>query len=205
MAGRLVIATPSGDAWADLDVAEDATKLLVIGHGAGGSVGSADLLAVTQRCVQAGISVARVTQPYRVAGKRAPPNAVTLDAAWQAVIRALGDRKSLAEQSFIYAGRSSGARVACRCAADGTLRPRPIGVVALAFPVHPPGKPEVLRTGELDSVSVPVLVVQGDRDPFGMPGRRRGRKIVVVPGDHSLKQAAPQVGDTVARWLSTLT
>jgi predicted alpha/beta-hydrolase family hydrolase len=183
---------------------DDPRQLLVIGHGAGGSVESTDLVAVRDSCLAAGIAVARVTQPYRVTGKRAPPTAAKLDSAWAAVIHSLGQSSSLAPLDFIYAGRSSGARVACRAAADELVIPRPIAVVALAFPVHPPGKPERLRTGELDAVSVPVLVVQGDRDPFGMPKRRRGRRILTVSGDHSLKQDSVKVGTAVARWIVTI-
>jgi predicted alpha/beta-hydrolase family hydrolase len=200
---RIIIATPIGDAWVDLDTAATAKRLLVIGHGAGGSVDSPDLVAVRDGCLAQGISVARVTQPYRVAGKKAPPTAAHLDTAWHAIIAALGRRKALANLDFVYAGRSSGARVACRTAADDTVIPRPIAVVALAFPVHPPGKPEKSRISELDAVPVPVLVVQGDRDPFGMPGRKRGRTLVTVTGDHSLKKEAAVVGETVARWLGS--
>src|SRR5205823_7651751 len=105
---------------------------------------------------------------------------------------------------FSYGGRCSGARVACRTAADNEVIPRPIAVVAVAFPVHPPGRPEKSRIAELDGVPVPVLAVQGDSDPFGMPGTRRGRRIVSVPGDHSLKKEADTVGRAVADWLSSL-
>jgi predicted alpha/beta-hydrolase family hydrolase len=201
---RLAIATPVGEAWVDLDQAADARQLLVIGHGAGGSVESPDLRAVQRHCLAAGISVARVTQPYRVAGKKAPPTAPTLDSAWRAVLANLGRRKALTGLPFSYGGRSSGARVACRTSADDGVTPRAIAVVALAFPVHPPGKPEMSRIDELDGVPVPVLVVQGESDPFGMPGKRRGRRIVTVAGDHSLKKEADSVGRTVADWLSAL-
>jgi predicted alpha/beta-hydrolase family hydrolase len=201
--GRFVIATPTGQAWVDLDLV-GGQRLLVIGHGAGGSVESPDLLAVRDACLQGGISLARVTQPYRVAGKKAPPAAAVLDRAWAAVVTNLGRRKRLAGLDFVYGGRSSGARVACRAAADDAVLPRPIAVVALAFPVHPPGQPDKLRTAELDAVPVPVLVVQGDHDPFGMPGQQRGRTIVVVPGDHALKRQTALVGSTVVDWLLEL-
>ena len=198
----LTIATPAGPARVDLDLVPGATRLLVIGHGAGGSVDAPDLLAVRQACLAEGISVARVTQPYRVAGKKAPPTAATLDQAWRAVVASLGRRKATSGLSFVYAGRSSGARVACRAAADDTVTPRPVAVVALAFPVHPPGKPEKSRLAELDSPTVPVLVVQGMADPFGMPEPAPGRTVRQVAGDHSLKQRAAQVGELVADWLS---
>ncbi|MDT0262394.1 alpha/beta hydrolase family protein [Jatrophihabitans lederbergiae] len=207
---RLMIATPAGDAGVDLDLAPGASTLLVLGHGAGGSVEAPDLLAVRDACVSAGISVARVTQPYRVAGKKAPPAAATLDIGWAAVVAALGRRKALATLAFIFAGRSSGARVACRAAVDESVSPTATAVVALAFPVHPPGKPEKSRLGELDAVRVPVLVVQGDRDPFGMPEprpedeQRAVRLVCEVPGDHSLKRNPAQIGELVAGWLAVL-
>lgn len=203
---RLVIPTPSGDAWVNLDSCRG-SHLLVIGHGAGGSIDAPDLLSVREHCLAAGISVARVTQPYRVLGRRAPPAAATLDAAWQAVVMSLSRRKALRDLSVSYGGRSSGARVACRAAArfaeeSMVSSVAPVRVVALAFPLHPPGKPEKTRLAELDAVPVPTLVVQGAQDPFGMPSQRRGLTLVVVPGDHSLKRSADEVGKAVADWLS---
>ncbi|MEO6701102.1 MAG: alpha/beta family hydrolase [Jatrophihabitantaceae bacterium] len=201
---QLNIPTPVGPAQVELDQVRGAGTLLVIGHGAGGSVESADLLAIRDACRAAGISVARVTQPYRLAGRKAPPAAGVLDQAWSAVITALGRRKALAGLSFVYAGRSSGARVACRTAADDLLTPRPVAVVAIAFPVHPPGKPEKSRLDELAAVPVPVLVVQGVSDPFGMPEPAPGRTVRQLPGDHSLKRSAGEVGAVVAGWLGEL-
>jgi predicted alpha/beta-hydrolase family hydrolase len=198
---RLVVTTGVGPAWVDLDRVPG-RGLLVLGHGAGGSVDAPDLLAVRDACVAAGISVARVTQPYRVGGKKAPPAASVLDVAWADVVRSLGRRKNLKELVFAFGGRSSGARVACRAAARPTVRPAPVVVVALAFPVHPPGKPERSRITELDAVPMPTLVVQGVSDPFGLPGPTAGRTVVSVPGDHSLKASALLVGETVADWLA---
>ncbi|MCW2524334.1 MAG: alpha/beta hydrolase [Frankiales bacterium] len=197
---RLVIATAVGPAWADLDRVAG-PGLLVIGHGAGGSVDAPDLIAVRDACLDAGISVARVTQPYRVAGKKAPPTAATLDTAWADVVRSLGRRKNLKELAFAFGGRSAGARVACRAAARSTVRPAPVAVVALAFPVHPPGRPERSRMEELNAVPMPTLVVQGLSDPFGLPVRAPGRTVAAVPGDHSLKASAAKVGELVADWL----
>lgn len=200
----LTVPTPTGAAQVELDVSRGASRLLVISHGAGGSVESADLLAIRGACLATGISVARVTQPYRLAGRKAPPAAPILDQAWAAVIAALGRRKALAGLDFVYAGRSSGARVACRTACDAAIRPRPVAVVAVAFPVHPPGKPEKSRIAELAAVEVPVLVVQGSSDPFGMPEAAAGRMVREVPGDHSLKRSANLVGELVAGWISGL-
>lgn len=176
----------------------------MLGHGSGGAVDAPDLVAVRDRCVAARVSVARVTQPYRVAGRKAPPSAATLDAGWAAVITALGRRPTLRKLGFVYGGRSSGARVACRAAADDAIAPRPAAVLALAFPVHPPGRPDRNRMAELDAVAAPTLVVQGERDPFGMPDSRAGRDVVVVAGDHSLKKDVTAVADAVLGWLTQL-
>jgi predicted alpha/beta-hydrolase family hydrolase len=150
--------------------------------------------------VSEGIAVARVTQPYRVVGRRAPAPATQLDDAWLAAVVALRARRALAGLPLVVGGRSSGARVACRTAAAAGAA----GVVALAFPVHPPGRPQVSRLDELALPPVPVLVVQGDRDPFGMPPAAPGREIVVVGGDHSLRTAAKAVGDAVVRFVTTI-
>jgi predicted alpha/beta-hydrolase family hydrolase len=201
---RLTITTPVGPAVVELDTAAEARRLLVIGHGAGGSIEAPDLLAVRTACLAAGISVARVIQPYRVAGKKATPPIGTLDQAWRAVIASLGRRKATAGLDFVYGGRSSGARVACRSAADEATTPRAVAVVALAFPLHPPGRPEKSRLPELAGVGVPVLVVQGVNDPFGMPEPAPGRQVEQVPGDHGLRRDTAGIGELVAGWISAL-
>jgi predicted alpha/beta-hydrolase family hydrolase len=193
---RLEIATERGTAWADVDEATDPRALLVLGHGAGGSVDAPDILAARDAAVALGVSVARVTQPYRVAGRRGMPPHPTLDGPWLEVAAEL--RRHHPSLPQIFGGRSAGARVACRTAAAGGAT----AVVCLAFPVHPPGKPEKSRLEELDAVRVPVLVVQGDRDAFGMPPRKRGRKVVIVEGtDHSLKKGLPTVKSAVTAFL----
>jgi uncharacterized protein len=191
-----VIDTPHGPARAHVHPAEGAVAALVLGHGAGGDVTAPDLVAVKDAAVARGVTVALVEQPYRVAGRRGAAPAKQLDAAWLAVLEHLAGG-ALAGLPLVTGGRSSGARVACRTAAASGS----VAVVCLAFPVHPPGRPEKSRLDELDAVRVPVLVVQGASDPFGMPPRRRGRKLVVVEGDHSLRKRVATVGDTVARWL----
>ena len=201
---RLSIRTPVGPAAVELDAVAGARRLLVIGHGAGGGIEAPDLLAVRKACLAAGISVARVLQPYRVAEKKAVPQTGTLDQAWRAVIASLGRRKATAGLEFVYGGRSSGARVACRCAADESSRPRAVGVLALAFPLHPPGRPDRSRLPELAGVEVPVLVVQGIGDPFGMPEPAPGRRVEQVPGDHSLKRGTAAIGALVAAWITEL-
>jgi predicted alpha/beta-hydrolase family hydrolase len=195
------VRTPHGPARVHLRPAADAHAALVLGHGAGGGVTAPDLVAAAKTANELGLTVALVEQPYRVAGRRSPAPAGQLDAAWLAVIEALRARK-FANLPVVVGGRSSGARVACRTASEA----RAAAVVCLAFPVHPPGKagdPSKSRLPELDAVQVPVLVVQGERDPFGMPPSAPNRTVIRVPGDHSLRSAAA-VSGAVRSWLADL-
>ena len=172
----------------------------MLGHGAGGGVGAPDLVAATHAAGAAGVSVALVEQPYRVAGRRSPAPAHQLDAAWEAVVSQLR-ADALKGLEVITGGRSSGARVACRTASSAGAG----AVLCLAFPLHPPGKaddPAKSRLPELEAVAVPVLIVQGERDPFGMPPDGPGRTVVGVPGSHSLR-AATAVGAAVSAWLAS--
>ena len=158
-------------------------------------------MAVRDAAVAAGYAVARITQPYRVAGRRGVAPAPQLDAAWLGAVAAVRRRRGLAGLPLIVGGRSSGARVAARTAAQAGAQ----GVVALAFPVHPPGKPQSSRLPELDQVSVPVLVIQGDRDPFGMPPAAVGRRVVVIEGaDHGLKKGRATIAAAVVGFVSSL-
>jgi predicted alpha/beta-hydrolase family hydrolase len=175
-----------------LHPAESAAGTLVLGHGAGGGVGSPDLVGATEAAREAGLSVALVEQPYRVAGRRSPAPAAQLDAAWVAVISQL----PLEGLPLLVGGRSAGARVACRMAAEVGAA----AVVCLAFPLHPPGRPEKSRLEELDAVEVPTLVVQGERDPFGLPPPGPNRQVVTIPGTHSLRSSAA-VREVVREWL----
>jgi predicted alpha/beta-hydrolase family hydrolase len=196
----LEIPTPHGPARAHLQPAERPRAALVLGHGAAGGIGTPDLVAATEAACSLRVSVALVEQPYRVAGRRSPPPPRQLDAAWLAVISHLG-AGPLGGLPLVTGGRSAGARVACRTAADANA----IAVLCLAFPVHPPGRggdPSKSRLPELDSVTVPVLVVQGERDPFGIPPKAPNRTVVTVPSDHSLRDGSA-VGAAVADWLQT--
>jgi predicted alpha/beta-hydrolase family hydrolase len=173
----------------------------VLGHGAGGGVEAPDLVAATKAARSAQLSVALVEQPYRVAGRRSPAPARQLDAAWFAVIEQLKD-DALRELPIVAGGRSAGARVACRTAADVDA----VAVLCLAFPVHPPGRgddPAKSRLPELDAVKVPTLVVQGESDPFGMPPDGPNRTVVRIPGNHSLRNTAG-VAAAVSDWLATV-
>ena len=190
----LRIDTPRGPA--EVRVVEPAgpvVSVLLLGHGAGGGVDAPDLVAVRDLAVAAGVRVVLVTQPYRVAGRRAPAPAVQLDEAWTAVVRHLGVR----EMPLIFGGRSSGARVACRTA--GPLGAA--GVLALAFPLHPPGRPEKSRAGELP-VGVPTLVLNGDRDAFGVPAAAADVEVLVRPGaTHDLRKDVAGTAALAVDWL----
>lgn len=177
--------------------ADDARAVLLLGHGAGGGITAPDLVAATGVAVAGGVTVVRVEQPYRVAGRRAPAPAGQLDAAWLAVVEHLRRTTAL---PLLFGGRSSGARVACRNATAGGA----VGVLCLAFPVHPPGRPEKDRLHELAAPTVPVLVVQGERDPFGRPDPAPGREVVLLRGDHSLKSDVHGLREAVATWLEHL-
>ena len=196
----LNIETPHGRATAQVHSVDRARAALVLGHGAGGGVGSRDLVAVSSVAQSMDVSVALVEQPYRVAGRRTPAPPRQLDAAWNAVIDHLlaGELRGLA---LVVGGRSSGARVACRTAeATGA-----VGVLCLAFPLRPPRRsgaaPAASRLPELDAVTVPTLVVQGARDPFGIPPATTSRTVVQVPGDHSLRTDVEAVAAAVEAWL----
>jgi predicted alpha/beta-hydrolase family hydrolase len=196
---RAEIPTPRGIARAELHRAPEARAGLLLGHGAGGGVEAPDLVAAARAAVAAGVDVALVEQPYRVAGRRAPAPASHLDEAWLAVaaVLASGWFDGL---PLVFGGRSSGARVACRCAAGGQA----VAVLCLAFPLHPPGKPEKSRAAELAAVEVPTLVVQGERDPFGRPEPAHHRELVLLDGDHSLKKDPVGLSRAVEEWLDRI-
>ncbi|MCW2927987.1 MAG: hydrolase of the alpha/beta-hydrolase fold-like protein [Thermoleophilia bacterium] len=176
---------------------------LVLGHGAGGGVDAPDLLAVTEAATASGITVALVEQPYRVAGRRPPAPARQLDENWVAIIAQLR-AGPLADLPVVTGGRSMGARVACRTAAQVGA----IGVACLAFPLVPPrrtGKPEPSsRLPELDALELPVVIIQGVRDPFGMPPARDGRSVIEVGGDHSLSSDVDAVTGALLDWIEDL-
>jgi uncharacterized protein len=198
----LEVETPHGQANVHLHSVAAPRAALVLGHGAAGGVGSRDLVAVTEVALSEGVSVALVEQPYRVAGRRSPAPAHQLDAAWTAVVQDLiGARGELRGLPLVVGGRSLGARVACRTAnVTGA-----VAVLCLAFPLRPPrrsaGAAAQSRLPELDGVTVPTLVVQGARDPFGMPPATARRRVVEVPGDHSLRTDVEAVAAAVQGWL----
>jgi predicted alpha/beta-hydrolase family hydrolase len=186
--------TPRGPARVHLHAAENPRAALVLGHGAGGGIAAPDLVAVTRAALESDVSVALVEQPYRVAGRRSPPRAPVLDAAWIAIVEQLA-ADEFAGLPLITGGRSSGARVACRTAASTGA----VGVLCLAFPLVAPSGTS--RQDELDAVEVSVLVVQGTSDRFGMPEPAERRTVVAVRGDHGLKSDLAGVAEAVAPWL----
>jgi predicted alpha/beta-hydrolase family hydrolase len=189
--------TPRGPALVEIDEAGRPRMVLVLTHGSAGGVDAPDLLAVREAALGVGASVARVTQPFRLAGARAPGSAARQDEAWGAVLAEL--RARWPGLPLVQGGRSNGARVACRTAKDVGAA----AVVALAFPLHPPGKPERSRAGELRGAGVDVLVVNGDRDPFGVPDAADAARLVVLPGEgHDLKKDPARVGEVVAEWIT---
>ncbi len=197
------IETPHGPARAHVRATPEPRGALVLGHGAGGGVGARDLAAAARAAETEGLTVVLVEQPYRVAGRRSPAPAAQLDAAWLAVVEQLR-ADGLVRGLLVTGGRSSGARVACRTAAAAEAA----GVLCLAFPLQPPrrtgSKPAPSRLAELDAVPVPVLVVQGESDQFGMPPPGPARRVVPVKGTHSLTGDLAVVGEVARTWLAEL-
>jgi predicted alpha/beta-hydrolase family hydrolase len=189
----LELDTPHGPAHVHLHEVADPRGALVLGHGAGGGVGAPDLVGATRAAQSEGFAVALVEQPYRVAGRRSPAPAHQLDAAWVAVCEQL----PWSGLPLVTGGRSSGARVACRTAAATGAA----GVLCLAFPLHAPGRPDNTRLPELEAVEVPVLIVQGQSDPFGMPPSAPSREVVTVAGNHSLRRSRDALIAAVRDWL----
>ena len=191
------VATPHGPARLHHHPVDGARATLVLGHSASGGVQDPALLAAARGAATQQISTVLVEQPYRVAGRRMPAPAAQVDAALLAVLTHL----HAAGLPLVTGGRSFGGRVACRTSLSSDV----LGVVCLAFPLLPAGAAaEKSRLPELDAVEVPVLVVQGDRDPFGCPPGAPGRALVVLGADHSLRTVLPQVQDAVGAWLRVL-
>jgi predicted alpha/beta-hydrolase family hydrolase len=199
-AETLEIETPRGRARAHLHTAgKRPVGALILGHGAGGSVDAPDLLAVTDVALAQRFTVALVEQPYRVAGRRSSPPAGHLDEAWLAVVEHLRGAQ-LKRLALVVGGRSAGARVACRTAAQTHA----VAVLCLAFPLRPPGRaasaPASSRLPELDAVPVPTLVIQGAQDPFGIPPSSPTRTVVTVAGNHGLKSDLDAVAAAAREW-----
>ncbi|MEU6417570.1 alpha/beta hydrolase family protein [Streptomyces spiralis] len=203
------VATDAGDARVTWHRARKPTMVLAVGHGAGGGIEARDLRALAEVLPARGVSVALVEQPWRVAGKKVAPAPKTLDVGWRGVWPALAAEGL----PVVSGGRSAGARVACRTAVELGAH----AVLALSFPLHPPGRPEKSRAGELLGAGVPTLVVQGGNDPFGKPEEfpEGSYRLVEVPyGDHGFavpkraeitqERALELVTGGVVEWIASL-
>ena len=180
MSTERLVPTPHGDARLVTDRSRRPMATLLLGHGAGGGIDARDLVALADALPRQGVTVVRMEQPWRVAGKKIAPRPRVLDECWTAAADAMRVRTPL-----VVGGRSAGARAAARTAhALGAT-----GYLALSFPLHPPGKPESSRLAELEGVALPTLVVQGEKDPFGTPEEFPPRwEMAVVPGaDHGFR------------------
>jgi uncharacterized protein len=195
--------TSAGPAHVLLEQPERPAFLVMLTHGAGGSPDTADILAVRDVARELGAATALVTQPYRVRGARAPGSAVRQDAAWVELVDRVREETSPGDAGLllIQCGRSNGARVACRTARHVGA----FGVIALAFPLHPPGQPGKSREAELRRAGTSVLVINGERDPFGVPEADEVTEVVVLPGEaHTLSKNPAAIGVAVKNWLSGL-
>jgi hypothetical protein len=194
--------TAAGPAHVVLDQPARPALLVVLTHGAGGSPDTADVLAVRDAARALGAATALVTQPYRVKGARAPGSAPKQDAAWAELVGGLREETAReAPLPLVQCGRSNGARVACRTARQLGAA----GVIALAFPLHPPGQPGKSRDAELRAAGTSVLVINGDRDPFGVPEPDEKTKVIVLPGEtHALSKHPAAIGAAVNDWLDKL-
>ncbi|MFD9908607.1 alpha/beta family hydrolase [Streptomyces sp. NPDC059063] len=207
---RETVETDAGDARITWHPAKKPCLVLAVSHGAGGGIEARDLKAIAAELPAHGVTVALVEQPWRVAGKKVAPAPRTLDVGWRGVWPALAEPGL----PVIAGGRSAGARVACRTAAELGAA----AVLALSFPLHPPGKPEKSRADELLGAGVPTLVVQGGNDPFGKPAefpRSDTYDIVEIPfADHGFAvpkradigqdEAVKRITDAVSRWAGML-
>ncbi len=200
--------TPVGPGRVSIHGAAAPVGTLLLGHGAGGQGWSADLRAVTAAAVDAGWSVGLLDQPWRVAGRKVAPAPATLDKAWVPMVKALLSGRSALPRPLVVGGRSAGARVACRTAnALGA-----VGVLAVSFPLHPPGRPGSSRADELTMPLMEGLalrVIQGAADPFGTPGEVVSELpdpayVTAVPGTHSVDAASVQVAVAALSWLEQL-
>ncbi|MGW6862260.1 alpha/beta hydrolase family protein [Streptomyces xanthophaeus] len=201
--------TPAGEARITWHPAPGARLVLAVSHGAGGGIEARDLTALAAALPPLGITVALVEQPWRVAGKKVAAAPKVLDEGWRGLWPALVEPGL----PVVAGGRSAGARVACRTAVELDAA----GVLALAFPLHPPGRPESSRAGELTGAGRPTLVVQGGRDPFGRPEEfpEGAHTLVEIPyGDHGFavpkradltqEEALDMITAAVGGWLTGL-
>lgn len=204
----LEIATPHGPGRATVDRPRSPVGTLILGHGAGGQGWTGDLVAVQEAMSAEGWAVVLVDQPWRLAGRKVATPPKVLDAAWIPIVAALVRGRGALPRPLVVGGRSAGARVACRTAEAVAAD----AVLCLSFPLHPPGKAELSRAGELRmpvEAGLPVHVVQGRRDPFGTPGEVRAELpdpayVTAANGTHSFGSAPHDVVDAVRAFLAGL-
>ncbi|MEI5035311.1 hydrolase [Streptomyces sp. S1A(2023)] len=203
------VTTDAGEARITWVPAPAPRLVLAVSHGAGGGIEARDLKALAGALPGHGVTVALVEQPWRVAGKKVAPAPKTLDTGWRGLWPAL----AAPGLPVVSGGRSAGARVACRTATELGAA----AVLALSFPLHPPGRPEKSRADELLGAGVPTLVVQGGNDPFGRPDEfpPGPYKLVEVDlGDHGFavpkrsgrteEETMRVLTDAVAGWIASL-
>jgi predicted alpha/beta-hydrolase family hydrolase len=196
----LELETPHGLARAHVHRPAEPRGAIVLGHGAGGGVTAPDLVLICKTALAEHLTVVLTEQPYRVAGRRSPAPAPKLDTAFISVVSQLWESE-LGSLPVVTGGRSSGARVACRTAAEVGA----VGVLCLAFPLLAPRRRDGTRPSrldELEAVTVPVLVIQGATDPFGMPPTAPNRTVIEVVGDHSLRKDHAAIAAAARAWLT---
>ncbi|HVK45071.1 MAG TPA: alpha/beta family hydrolase [Micropruina sp.] len=187
-----LVETPLGPCRLTVSAADDPRAVLLLGHGAGGGIEAFDLVACAQGLPRRGVLVIRHEQPWRVAGRKTVARPDVVDQGWRPALDQV--LAAFPDLPVWVGGRSAGARGACR-----NFDERQAGVICLAFPLHPPGRPDVSRIAELAGVAGRVLVVQGERDPFGSPQDVRDAAeaaggaqptVVAMAGTHSFTRRA---------------
>lgn len=204
----LSLATPVGPARATIQRPPRAKGTLILGHGAGGQGWSSDIQAIVAAAVGDGWATILVDQPWRVAGRSVASPPATLDVAWVPIVAALMGGRSRMPRPLVVGGRSAGARVACRTAQAVGAE----AVLAISFPLHPPGQPSKSRAAELlepIGLGLPLHVVQGERDPFGTPAEVRAvlatpDDVSAVPGTHSFAKSAAAVAAAALPFLRAI-
>lgn len=181
---------------------------MLLAPGAGASSDHPALLAVDRAATKAGVAVRRMDFPYRSAGRRAPDRAPVLVAAVLKEAASFAAETGLPPERIFIGGRSMGGRMCSMAVAEGLVA---AGLVLVSYPLHPPGKPEDLRTGHFGRLELPCLFVSGTRDAFASPAELEAA-LALIPGpvtlryvergDHGLRGRDSEVAGTVVGWLA---
>jgi len=183
---------------------------LVLTPGASAGRDQPALVAIDQAATQLGMAVERVEFPGRAAGKRRPdPPDVCIRTVRNAASE-LADRLQVPRTRVAIGGRSMGGRMCAMAVAEGL---EVAALVLVSYPLHPPGRPDRLRTAHFPDLDLPCLFVSGRRDAFGTPAELEQEiaaipgvvTLVFVDGDHSLRKRDSEVAGIVAPWLAGLT